>query len=948
MLLAFADRLRDLRRARGESLQQTAEAVGASKAHISDLERGAARNPGLELVRALAAHFDVTVSDILDEAPATRVVPAADSSQVTAWIRMIRKEQAAGHDLETAAAEARATFENMLGSTLDAQQEANWAAARQQIMEALARPVEFLGNLSLRKPRRPQWYSGGASGALHWPALEAYLLTRKNWKAEAVASIDSSSTEVVSLLENPAQSGFRGRGLVVGYVQSGKTANMTAVIAKAVDAGYRFIIVLAGLTNALRRQTQRRLEDDLLQRHRHSWLLHTTEENSGDFRTPANRWFVVTEQAQVAVVKKNVTPLRQLIRTIEKTIPAHRERLPVLIIDDECDQASVNAGGQYSITQINQLIRTLLALLPRAQYVGYTATPFANVLINPEKPAGGLDDLYPEDFITALPLPDDYFGPESLFGRDPVDADHEQPDERGLDMIRTVRSREVAFLRPASARGRHAFEPEMTPSLRRALRYFVLSTACRYLRGQRGQHCSMLVHTTVYTTTHQRLAEVIRTWIGGFKAAIASPEIHDRLERLWLAETARVDPAQFGRVTPSYAEIRPLLDDVLADLEVVVENSASETRLDFTSGPRKYIVVGGSVLARGLTIEGLTVSLFVRSSSQYDTLLQMGRWFGFRPGYEDLPRIWMTPDLEEAFRDLATVEAEIRADMAVYREQDLTPADFAVRIRQIPGMTVTSAAKMISAEACDISFSGEHLQTIRFQHRNAAQLRSNWAAGARLIDRGLGVGPPETVTGGRLVRGVPLEVVLEFLRTYQASPKDSFGPALLTYIESEAARADAPFQTWNVGVIEPGNALPSGQPLGGLGPVSLVRRARLNIERADGAADIKALMSRRDVRLDGTTATAATDWNSVKRARQREIGDRTPLLLLYAIDRLSEPARDTSYRTALDAVADVLGIGLVLPERGQRRSYVRVRLPQEDADETEDVAADMPEAEGEG
>lgn len=945
--MAFADRLRDLRRVRGESLQQTADAVGASKAHISDLERGAARNPGLELVRALAAHFGVTVSDILDETPAARVVPAGDSSQVTAWIRMIRKEQAAGHDLETAAAEARATFENMLGSSLDAQQEANWGAAREQIREALARPVEFLGTLSLRQPRRPQWYSLPAGGGVHWPALEAYLLTRKGWKPESIASIDRSSTEVVSLLENPAQSSFRGRGLVVGYVQSGKTANMTATIAKAVDAGYRFIIVLAGMTNALRRQTQRRLEDDLLKRHRHSWMLHTTDENTGDFRTPANRWFVVTEQVQVAVVKKNVTPLRQLIRTIEKTIPAHRERLPVLIIDDECDQASVNAGGQFNITQINQQIRTLLALLPRAQYVGYTATPFANVLINPEKPAGGLDDLYPEDFITALPLPDDYFGPESLFGRDPIDADHEQPDERGLNMIRTVKGKEVAFLRPASARGRHAFEPQMTPSLRRALRYFVLSTACRYLRGHRDQHCSMLVHTTVYTNTHHRLADVIRTWIAEFRTELASPAVHDRLERLWQSETARVDPEQFGRTTPSYAEIRPLLTEVLGDLEVVVENSASDSRLDFTNGPKKYIVVGGSVLARGLTIEGLTVSLFVRSSSQYDTLLQMGRWFGYRPGYEDLPRIWMTPDLEEAFRDLATVEAEIRADMSVYREQDVTPADFAVRIRQIPGMTITSASKMIAAEACDISFSGEHLQTIRFQHRNETLLGENWTAGGRLIDRALSEAPLETVTGGRLIKGVSLDTALEFLRSYKASAKDSFSQALLDYIEAEAQRADAPFQTWNVGIVEPRNGQVSTEALGGLGPVTLVRRARLNIERADGAADIKALMSRRDVLLDVTTPTTASDWRGVKRARQREVGDRTPLLLLYAIDKLSEPAKDTNYRTALDAQADVLGVGLVLPERGQRRSYVRVRLPQEDAEETEDITADLPEAEGE-
>jgi hypothetical protein len=880
------------------------------------------------------------------------VTAPGSSSQIDAWIRQIRKEQAAGLDLKTAAEEARATMENIQGEALDPQQRANWEAAHKQISDALHQPLEYLGNFSIRKPRRPDWYGGPSPTDTNWPPLQAFFLERKKWSAETVASINKTSTEVVSLFENPAQSEFRGRGLVVGYVQSGKTANMTAVMAKAVDAGYKFIIVLAGLTNSLRKQTQARLEGDLRERNKYGWHLHTTDEDAGDFRTPANRWFNIMDQAQLAVVKKNVAPLKRLIKTIEKTPPAHRARMPVLIVDDECDQASVNAAGtQYDMTAINALIRQLLFILPRVQYVGYTATPFANVLINPEKPQGGLDDLYPEDFITALPLAAGYFGPESLFGRDPIDADNETYAESGLDMIRNIPDKEIASLRPPSSKGRFDFQPKISPTLEASLRYFVLAMAARYARGQKDEHSSMLVHSTVYTVTHDRMAEAIANWKDRFEDQWrADKKLKEELKDLWQEETTRVDASWFGRTKETFGEIEKHLDDVLKDISIVIENSFSESRLDFRSGPKKYIVVGGSVLARGLTIEGLMVSHFIRSSSQYDTLLQMGRWFGYRGGYEDLPRIWMTADLATAFRDLAGVEAEIRADIAEYRLRDVTPADFAVRIRQIPGMSITAAAKMIASEDCDVSFSGEHLQTIRFQYRDEAILNQNWKAGETLVDEALKGNAAILKPAGRLIKGASLNAVLAFLRSYSASPKDRFSDKLLEYIEAESKRADTPFREWNIGVIEPKDRRFSNKKLGGLGQVRLVNRSRLTMHRSDGAADIKALMSRRDILIDVDAVPGDLDWKKIKAKRQEICGDKVPLLLLYAIDANSQPMAESknNYRTALDAVADILGVGMVLPDRGERKSYVRVALPQakiEDG-EGEDPLADEPTDDG--
>ena len=861
--------------------------------------------------------------------------------QVQGWVRQIRKEQAAGLDLRTASEEARLSFENLTGSPLSDAQSGAWKAA----IAFITRGAEEFSNRAtpaLRRPRPRDWYGGPQADDSNWPPMRAHLLVRQNWSETSVQSLDRSSTDIVALAEDPSLLEFRGRGMVVGYVQSGKTANMLAVTAKAVDSGYKFVIFLAGLTNSLRRQTQHRFEGDLRAQNRYGWHLHTTADDDGDFRTPPNQWFSVMDPAQVAVIKKNVTPLRRLVETIARTPPALRERIPVLIIDDECDQASVNASGsQYDLTAINALIRRLLSLLPRVQYIGYTATPFANVLINPHTPDGQADDLYPADFIVALPRPEGYSGTDSLFGEPVADADAGSPAEAGLDMVRYITDGDAQAVRPKSAREREQFEASVPPSLDEALRWFILASAAREARGDGDRHSSMLVHTTVYTTAHQRLANVIEDWLADFRSEWADGSLHEALSMLWAEEQERVPAALFGLDLLGFDDLVPGVQAVLDALVVVVENSASESRLDFTGGSRKYVVVGGSVLARGLTIEGLAVSYFVRSSSQYDTLLQMGRWFGFRRGYGDLPRIWMTPNLAGAFRDLSIVESEIRDQIGLYAARGLTPQDFAVRIRQIPGMAVTAARKMIAAESCDVSFSGEHLQTIRFPYRDRDLLEANWAAGAQLVEDAVSVADWEKRPAGWLCRAVPYDVVRRFLATYSASSQDQFASGLLRWLDGED-EGEATFPRWNVGIVEPAAGPVSTNPLGAFGDVHMVRRSRLSVPREDGLADIKALMSRRDVLIDCEGGPAGDDWAGIKAYRQTHTGGSTPLLLLYAIDRVSIPAAGSHSRIALDAAMDVLGVGLILPDVEERKSYVRVRLSQEDA--SEDVLADIPEA----
>ncbi|MFT8807199.1 Z1 domain-containing protein [Gluconobacter oxydans] len=870
----------------------------------------------------------------------------ASVTQTESFARQLRARLATAVDVNDAARLVRVDLEAFLG-VFSSEQEEDFSAAIESV-SSMIRPVEILRVNSMFRVRR-QWYRGPAEGDRHWPALRSYLVDSKGWPAETVDQrIGVASNEIVSLLENPAIDSFACRGLVIGHVQSGKTANMTAVIAKAVDAGYNLVIILAGLTNKLRRQTQSRMRKDLVDRLRDRWELRTTEDDQGDFRMPPNGGFSAPAAGvvQFAVVKKNVAPLGQLLATLDRTLPAVLRRLRVLIIDDECDQASVNtASGEYDMTRINENIRLILKKLPANSYVGYTATPFANVLINPF-PAGGreLDDLYPKDFITALPTPDGYFGTERLFGRSPVDAEAPLPEEEGLDMIREIPENDTLLLQPPSRAEKDAFQPRMPSSLEDAVLYFLASCAARRFRGQADSHMSMLIHTSAYVIMHDRLATLVKAWlevVGSQLVNVSSP-LCQRMLTLWDAEQLRIPDGICTQPHVRSEQLTPFIQAVLDALEVPVENGVSEDRIDYDGPPKTYIVVGGSILARGLTIEGLCVSYFLRTSSQYDTLLQMGRWFGYRPDYEDMPRIWMTEALSTAFRSLALIEAEIRSDVGEYAIRRSTPMEFAVRVRSIPGMAITAASKMRAAILTDVSYAGKHVQTIRFDHHDPRIVQANWTAAAHLMTQAtdLGLRSPDDST--ILFKGVPGRLIVQFLRAFsvQTSHRELSAEFLLGYLDASGDSQKA----WNVGVVEPRAGTTSSEPLGGLGMVRLSTRSRLN--RPEDFADIKALMSIRDVLFDcgeAGDAVPKSDWSTLKAARVAILGP-VPLLLLYPIDKASQPRPGSTERSSLDAVGNLVGFGIVFPGAAEGAGgYYSVRLEPPSADDLEEIEDEIAE-----
>ena len=860
-------------------------------------------------------------------------------TQFDAMVRQIRNFLPQSDSVNEAASKAREHLRQLLGELTDEQLEMIEAAAAE--LQRSYEDVEILHKHSLLEPHK-KWYPGSRPGDRHWPALHEYIAVSKGWGREVADNIGTAADEVVSLLADPQKNQFQYRGLVVGHVQSGKTANMTGVVAKAVDAGYNMVVILAGLTNKLRQQTQRRFEADLLKREPLDWVRWTNTEGSGDFRMPAGRVFLPPQDTvQFCVLKKNVSPLRQFLSTLERTPAVTSRSLKVLLIDDECDSASVNAAsGEFDVTAINSLIRKILSRFQAVSYVGYTATPFANVLINPYPDDNQhLDDLYPKDFITALERPKGYFGTEELFGREPIDADELGVDEEGLDMIREVPEEELPDLQPPSRKDKDSFYPQMTGSLENSVLYFIASCGARLCRGHTESHMTMLVHTSVYTVLHERLSEQINAWLTLHSSDLRAGKgaVTERIRKLWENEQGRVPDTITTEPWVRFGDLSEHIGEVLDRLEMPVENGFSENRIDYENGPRIYIVVGGTVLARGLTLEGLMVSYFVRSTSQYDTLLQMGRWFGYRHGYEDIPRIWMTDELRLAFREMALVEAEVRSDILEYAERKVTPMAFAVRIRSIPGMAITAAGKMRHAERCSVSYAGQHRQTIWFDHRSPTVVERNWRAAAELLSGAERSGLRSSVPDRVLYEGVPVNHVRRFLRDYEVHEKhaDLSGELLLKYIDG----VQSSLEFWNVGLYEPGRSgsAISDKSLGLIENPKLTNRARIDYGD-DRPADVKALMSRRDIAFDclerpGTDVT--NDWRDVKAWRKERVG-HIPLLLLYAIDRDSEPKRDSKTRCTLNAIDHLIGFGIVFPgNEDGAGGYVSVRLDPPSGDELE-------------
>lgn len=810
------------------------------------------------------------------------------------------------------------------------------AAVRRQWEEEIGK-VRKLNQRAIKsaKIRPNNWYLPSPDD-IFWPNLRDVLA--KDLPEDAVEQISNYATKITDFLSPPGHSDGDNRGLVLGYVQSGKTTSFMSVMAKAADGGYRLIVVLSGITDNLRSQTQARLEQNLVENgNEQHWHLLTTLDS--DFTSSANSKSLLGTETNrlIAVVKKNPHRLRKLRNWI-KSAGALADRCPILIIDDEADQASINVSNKARASTINALIREILNN-KKSTYVAYSATPFANVLISPTNK----DDLYPRDFVVSLPASESYFGPEKIFGRSLLEG--EDGDEPvGMDILRIVRDDEISAVRPPSGKGAvSAWEPSLEPSLRESIDWFIVASAVRLARSGKAQHSTMLIHTSMNTEAHDKLKSLVARYLSQTKAGMSTNVLQksQALQALWDREKASVPVDKYGTFLPEWREIWPHVLDVVQATRVITDNYRSTDRLTYpTDDPQYTIVIGGNTLSRGLTLEGLVSSYFVRNARAYDTLLQMGRWFGYRRGYEDLPRIWMPTNVMSWFADLATVEEDLRSDIRRYELESATPDQIRPKIRLHRAMEITSRAKARSAIKVVASFSDSRPQTILFNHTDKNWLDSNIEAVRSMTKeiRSANGAAADGLNSGRIVfRNVPSKTVLHFIDNYsfQESATSIRGELLSKYV-SEQNGKEALLE-WNVVLL--GAGTDTGQPeldLGAGHSLRTIQRTRVLMSDMTHA-NIKALSSRTDfiedldadsdavkerlkrIRKDAKNDTAILDREY--RKLRSDFNFRTPSLYIYPIDKDSIPRnwdpdaeQKLNQRVPLQAAQHVIGVAFCFPE----------------------------------
>lgn len=650
-----------------------------------------------------------------------------------------------------------------------------------------------------------------------WNRYKKYLEVIKHWNPRVTANLGKVSDEILDLCGDPSEDHFAIKGLVLGDVQSGKTANYTAICNKAADTGYRIIIILAGMQENLRKQTQERLDAECTGRKSEYYLdpkaeqgiknqpvgvgrygtdkrivafTSVTKDFDGGILRNNNLGIENVNCPVVLVVKKNKRILNNLIKWLSDNNTqnaAGQIDLPFMLIDDEADNASVNTKDENSQpAAINDCIRRLLNLFSKTTYLGITATPFANIFIDPGKD----DDLFPSDFIYALSAPSNYIGADRIFGED-SDSDH---------MLQEIDIEEFEKCFPPKHKKDFIVE-DLPRDMYEASYYFLLLNAIRDYRGDVTEHRSMMIHVSLYTNVQNQIQEILNEWLDQIKSDVRN------YAKLPIAQSEKIKNIKNMRLVWNKYNLsknvgiqwedllRNYLHKAISPIEVRAVNmktgAASLDYFNHKNDGLRVIAIGGNSMSRGLTLEGLGVTYFHRNTKMYDTLLQMGRWFGYRPNYEDVAKIWMTPEAIDWYGQITRATAELKDEIAKMRNAHQTPRDFGLKVRQDPGaLIVTAQNKMRTATdlKCPVSVSGNLLETPRLKaaknilssnekvFKNFVNSLSN--IGVRICDR-------ERTKDNYYWKNVPSDSIAQFLLDFETNPWHlSFnGRALAEFVE---------------------------------------------------------------------------------------------------------------------------------------------------------------------
>lgn len=562
----------------------------------------------------------------------------------------------------------------------------------------------------------------------YWNRLRKYYLETGTLPSPVLATLDSDTDDILDQCGDP-KDGLYGavRGMVMGNVQSGKTTNYSALICKAADAGYRVIILLAGITNSLRAQTQERIDETFIGK---VSMFDAAAQQSlpiqnyaatrripsygttrvADFSSGTDGMYFGLSghlEPMIFITKKNKSILERLAQWIDKQGETGGYNLPLLLIDDEADNASINtASDPKRTTAINGIIRQILSRFPRSAYIGYTATPFANIFIDPETTEEmETDDLFPGNFIKALDPPTNYAGSHRIF--------REGGDLRP-SMVKIIDDYRV--LLPLKHKSGDNVE-DIPKSLRHAIRVFCITRAIRVHQGKGKKHCSMMINVSRFNAIQEKVLGLVYEYLTEIKHAVSvhaslpleeiNDEIMDDLENSFAVE--------FGHIGLNWHELLEVLNVGVQSVEVRTVNMRGG-KLDYSlhkSDGLHVIAIGGLALSRGLTLEGLTVSYLLRNATASDTLMQMARWFGYRPGYEEYCRLYLPQVSFDHYEFVDEATEELRSEIKRMKATGRTPRDFGLKVRQSPlAIRVTAANKMRTAERLKIAqdYSARHIE----------------------------------------------------------------------------------------------------------------------------------------------------------------------------------------------------------------------------------------------
>lgn len=571
----------------------------------------------------------------------------------------------------------------------------------------------------------------------YWNRYKKYLIHDMKFQPSVVNSMDDILDTLTDLLGNPENKCFSRKGLVLGDVQSGKTANYTGLICKAADAKYKVIVLLTGTIERLRKQTQMRLDEGFVGLDSAAMIkqLNSADIGAGkydpsihpmvltstldDFKsqTARNLGFNLRtiNESVLFVVKKNVSVLKRLnkwLRTFNQN-GENKIDTSILVIDDEADNASVNTNPEdKDPTAINDQITELIDVFTRSSYVGFTATPYANIFIDPDT-ADQMkkEDLFPKDYIYALNAPSNYIGARDVFS--------ETGNYRNM-CVEFTEEEEEELEELIPLKHKNGFNILKIPkSMIEAVCVFLIANAIRDLRGDVKSHRSMLINVSRFNNVQKQVFDKINSFLKDIQSAVRVNSGLTSLEagkNEYIKNLEKIFYKYYLNVEYTWDEIFQQLHKAIAPIMMAVINQNTGKGLDYDeySSGLRVIAIGGLSLSRGLTLEGLMTSYFYRNSRMYDTLMQMGRWFGFRKNYDDLCKLWMTSTSIEWYTHISEATDELRHDIERYEDSGLTPLDFGLRVRSdINTLLVTARNKMRTADTavCTISLSEECIET---------------------------------------------------------------------------------------------------------------------------------------------------------------------------------------------------------------------------------------------